>query len=186
MATELQKADERAMLCSSRGAVASGLRAEYFADAGLAGTPGLVRQEGPIEHEWPARADSPAAGGWKGVRWSGWVKPAISGAYAFHVEPGPALIKVSGQLLLDGAPVPGEPARTVQLSAGRFHPITVELRQPAAAPASESGASAPLLRLSWTAPHGARFLVPKAALFPPSDTVAAPAREAKADSPARP
>ena len=60
-------------------------------------------------------------------------------------------------------------ARDVELAAGRFYPILVELGRIAAADER--------IRLEWTAPHGARFLVPRALLYLPTEGLA-PARPA--------
>jgi hypothetical protein len=49
------------------------------------------------------------------------------------------------------------------MAAGRFYPIQIEL--------ARSAAVEQALRLEWTAPHGARYVVPKALLFAPTDSV---------------
>ena len=158
MADELARADERGNMCSGKEAKAAGLRAEYFGQAEMAGAPLLVRQEGPLDEPWPQMGQlvqqTPVS-----ARWRGWIRAPMSGRYAFHADLPGAVIIVSGQKFADATD-------TVELSAGRFHPISVELgRIP-----STAKTPAPI-NLSWTTPHGARYPLPRAVLFPPSDTV---------------
>jgi hypothetical protein len=63
--------------------------------------------------------------------------------------------------------VVGDPVGTselVEMSAGRFYPVLIELKglNPAAAQQR--------VRLEWTAPHGARYLIPRALLHQPTET----------------
>jgi hypothetical protein len=157
---ELEQAARKVELCSSANAAGVGLRGEYFADEGCRGTPLLVRLDGSIDFDasldWPKAQHGPRP---RSVRWSGWVKPALAGAYRFHAGVAEARISVSRQPLA-GAGV--EPQAEIELAAGRFYPITVELDRIAAAGR---------IKLEWTAPHGARFAVPRALLYLPSEGV---------------
>lgn len=167
MASELARAADRGAMCSGREAVAAGLRAEYFAQTGFQGDALLTRMEAPVDEPWPqvgAGVTRPV----RSARWRGWVRPPMSGAYAFHTELPGVRIQVANQWMDTGDGSPSGAVKTVDLAAGRYHPISVEM---ADAPARFATGEAPALRLNWTAPFGARFLVPKAALFPPSDTV---------------
>jgi hypothetical protein len=166
MDSELARAAERGNMCSSREATAAGLQAQYFAQPDFTGAPLLQRLEGPVDDDWP-KAGSQVAAPVRSARWRGWVRPPLTGAYAFHTTHDTARIVVSGKVL---SPAPlgatgAEPA-TVQLAAGRYHPITVELRELPA-----NGSPAVPLVLTWTAPHGARYVIPRTVLYPPSDTV---------------
>ena len=162
-AAELERAARRGELCSAANATGVGLRGEYFAHAIGAGEPLLARTDGTIDFdpsfEWPAAraAQRPAS-----ARWSGWVKPPISGRYRFHADQPFARVVVARQLMAgEGA----APDAAIELAAGRFYPIGVEM--------TALDGMAGRLRLEWTAPHGARYLVPRALLFLPNDSVVA-------------
>ncbi len=158
MADELARADERGNICSGREAKAAGLRAEYFGRPEMAGAPLLVRQEGPLDEPWP-QVGQLVERAPQSARWRGWIRAPMSGRYAFHSDHPGAIITVAGQRFVDVTD-------TVELAAGRYHPISVELgRIP-----STAKTPAPL-NLSWTTPHGAKYPLPRAVLFPPSDTV---------------
>lgn len=161
MASELERASERADVCSVRNVKAAGLTADYFGAKGFAGVPLLTRQEGPIDGDWPvvgADVKSPV----RSARWRGWIRPPFTGNFSFHADLPGARITVAGKRLTSADD-------RVSLHAGRFHPIQVDMDE-LPAPAQGTGALAPL-KLSWTTPFGARYLLPKAVLFPPSDTV---------------
>jgi len=158
---ELQRAAQRAGMCSSANAAGVGLQGEYFAAEGCQGKPILVRLDGGIDFDrsldWPQEHANQRP---HSVRWTGWVKPPVTGRYRFHVNASDARVQVSRQAL-GGSNQPAD----IELAAGRFYPITVELGRIAPAPASER------IRLEWTAPHGVRFLVPRALLYVPTETV---------------
>ena len=163
-ATELQLAAQRAGWCGSSNAAGVGLRGEYFANERCSGKPLLVRMDGSIDFDasldWPAQhgANRP-----RSARWSGWIKPPVTGHYRFHADMPDARVRVAKELLVDaGTPASGG----IDLAAGRYYPIVMELGRVSAA--SER------IRLEWTAPHGARFLIPRALLYLPSDAVAPP------------
>ena len=157
---ELKRAAERAELCSAANATGTGLRGEYFAREAGKGEPLLVRLDPTVDFdaslEWPeTQANKRPAS----ARWTGWIKPPISGEYRFHLDQPYARLLVSRQL------VAGEGAAAdaaIALAAGRYYPIALDARRLR----DMSGR----LRLEWTAPHGARYLVPRALLFLPSDT----------------
>jgi PA14 domain len=163
---ELARAARRGELCSISNATGTGLRGEYYAGEPGKGDPLLVRVDATVDFdpalEWPAQlaAKRPAS-----ARWSGWVKPPISGRYRFHADQNAARLVVARQVMAGpGAAADG----SIELAAGRFYPITLEIAQLAAMTGR--------LRLEWTAPHGARYLVPRALLFLPSEAVPATKR----------
>ena len=87
MTDELLRAAERADLCSAKNAVGTGLRGEYFAKEGLQGPVQLVRVDEVIDFDRSiSTAASPSAPSISSVRWSGWLKASISGAYSFHAD----------------------------------------------------------------------------------------------------
>jgi hypothetical protein len=100
----------------------------------------------------------------KSIRWSGWVKAPTSGTYRFHVAPASVRVSVS-RLVLETASSPeGAP---VDMAAGRFYPIVVE--------ADGLSVSGLPVRLEWTAPHGARYVIPRALLNLPTETTSSSA-----------
>lgn len=169
---EVERADWRAQVCSGANAVGVGLRGEYFARTAWRGDPLLVRTDATLDFDsrldWPA--DQTAAP--RSVRWTGWVRAPLTGRYRFHAEPAGVAIEVAGQALA-GPGVASEPP-PIELAAGRFYPVTVAWDRVDAA----SGA----LRLQWTAPHGARFTIPRNALFMPTEAVGSVAARAASGS----
>jgi hypothetical protein len=155
---ELELAAEKAALCSSANVAGVGLRGEYFAEEGCGGAPLLVRQDGTVDFDdsldWPAQQNDRRP---RSVRWSGWVKAPLPGRYRFHAGVARAAVKVSRE------PVAGpgaDASAAVELAAGRFYPISIVLNR------LEPGEGR--IRLEWTAPHGARFVVPRALLYLPT------------------
>jgi hypothetical protein len=155
---ELKRAAERADLCSASNATGAGLRGEYFAKAPPVSAPLLVRLDPTIDFDatldWPANLAGrrPSA-----ARWTGWVKPPYTGSYRFHVEQRAARVVVARQVLVDNG---ADMEATIHLDAGRFYPIDID--------AGRLDALVGRLMLEWTAPHGARYVVPRALLFPPT------------------
>lgn len=160
---ELQRAAQRGELCSTKNAVGTGLRGEYFARDTGRGEVLLARTDGTVDFdrtfEWPAQPAGPRP---ESARWSGWIKPSIAGRYSFHAEQAAASLVVARQTLLGEGAAAGA---SIELAAGRFYPITLQLDQIA----SMKGR----LRLEWTAPHGARYLIPRALMFLPTERVVA-------------
>lgn len=162
---EAERADQRAQLCSGANAVGVGLRGEYFASPGFGGERLLARTDATLDFDaaldWPAdQARRP-----RSARWAGWVKAPLTGRYRFHAEPAGVVVEVAGQRLT-GPQSP--PEAGVELAAGRFYPVVVEWPRMA----RDDGA----LRLQWTAPHGARFTIPRNSLFLPTETVTTASR----------
>jgi hypothetical protein len=106
---------------------------------------------------WPADGSRPAP---KSIRWTGWVKAPMTGRYQFHFDLPDARVQVARQTVA-GTNAPRE--AFLDLIAGRFYPISVEL-------GTIDGDRMPRIRLEWTAPHGARYVVPRALLNLPTDT----------------
>ncbi len=157
---EAERAEMRGQLCSSANAVGVGLRGEYFARPAFEGTALATRTDATLDldlaADWPGdRGDRP-----RSARWSGWVKAPMSGRYRFHAEPDGVVVEVATQRWGGAAAAPDA---VVELAGGRFYPIRVEW--------SRVDPSAGPLRLQWTAPHGARFTIPRNSLFLPTDSV---------------
>ncbi len=69
------------------GTSASGLKAEYFANADFAGKPALVRTDAQIQFDWNAAAPAPDIPMKAfSVRWSGTLTPPGPGDYTFGID----------------------------------------------------------------------------------------------------
>ncbi|MFT3812136.1 MAG: PA14 domain-containing protein [Acidovorax sp.] len=164
MAMELLRAAERADLCTAANAKGVGLRGEYFSDTLMRGTPKLVRVDEVVDFDQSIRESSgPATPPISSVRWSGWIKAPLTGAYRFHADAPNMRITVAKKIV---AGVGAAPEQRFDMAAGRFYPIEIVVTQLTPSDAR--------IRLEWTAPHGARYVVPRALLFLPTETVAAP------------
>lgn len=158
-AAELRWADQRGQMCSGSNTAGVGLQGEYFASEQCQGPLLMARVDGPVDFDqsldWPAerQQERPLS-----VRWSGWVKPPLSGSYRFHANASSgARITVAKQVLTGQGANDGA---KVELAAGRYHPITLEV--------ARLDLGDQRLRLEWTAPHGSRFIVPRALLYLPT------------------
>lgn len=152
---------QRAGLCSPVNTAGVGLRGDYFLAAGLVGAPTFTRIDTTIDFAgtvpWPTeRLSGPP----RSVRWQGWIRPPLSGRYRFHAEPSVARVVVSRQVV---AGPDAADDTSIELTLGRFYPILVEVPLLAT--------DSPNVRLEWTAPHGARYVVPRASLYLPTETV---------------
>jgi PA14 domain len=163
-ASELRRAAERGQTCSPTTASGVGLRGEYFGSAYWQGVAMGPRTEGPIDFDAASDfAKGSAREHARSARWTGWIKAPISGSYRFHSDdPGLQVLVARTRLAGDGAAADAQ----IELAAGRFYPVVVMVGRISAAHSR--------IRLEWTAPHGARYVVPRSLLFPPSDTVAGP------------
>lgn len=160
---ELLRAAQRGALCSDMNPTGVGLRGEYYAKEKLQGTPLLVRTDAGIDFDsaldWSVVSGiSPRP---KSVRWTGWVKPPVTGRYQFHLQASGATVTVARKVLT-GLADPNE--AYVELHAGRYAPVVIEM-----SPLPEG---AEHIRFEWTTPYGARFVVPRALLFTPSESAA--------------
>jgi PA14 domain len=157
---EMAQAEQRGQLCTAANATGVGLRGEYFSKAGQAGETLLQRIDATIDFdaamEWPTEL---AAKPPRSVRWSGWVKPPLSGTYRLHVTAPDAKLVVANREFQG----PAAQDAAIELAAGRFYPVRIELDVPSSASAR--------MRLEWTAPHGARYVVPRPLLFQPTEAV---------------
>ena len=161
---ELRRAAERAQTCSASTGPGVGLLGEYYAGEFWQGTAIEARTEGPVDFDTSLDfgKDSVREHA-RSARWTGWIKAPISGSYRFHADAPHVEVLVAKKLLAgDKAAADAQ----IEMSAGRYYPVVVT--------AERFTTAVPRLRLEWTAPHGARFLVPRVLLFPPSATVENP------------
>ncbi len=151
-------------VCTDTTAPLIGLRGEYFAGAQWAAPLMLTRIDRVLDFsgdfgltqanlsDTSVKMQSPGS-----VRWKGWLKPFMSGIYRFHVTPASARVTLAKQVMT--GPEANPP--TLQLSAGRYYPILVEI------PEVLVGQG---FRLEWTLPHGTRGTIPQASLIQPNDS----------------
>lgn len=155
---ELREAERRAALCSASNVAGNGLRGEYFADDKTSGKSLLVRVDGTVDFDrtldWPTSAARQHP---RSAQWTGWIKAPISGRYRFHInQPGTTLV-VARQSMLGAEGKDGEP---IELTAGRFYPVTLRVEKVDQLQGR--------LALEWTAPFGARYVVPRQLLYVPT------------------
>lgn len=160
---EYGPAARRDALCSTSNAMGTGLRGEYFSRELVSGDLLLTRTDLTVDFdsdfEWRTTHINRRP---ESVRWTGWIKPPFSGRYKFHVEqPSSRLVVAQQTMLGDGASTSGA---SIELAAGRFYPLKLELNRISAIKGK--------FRLEWTSPHGARYLIPRALMFLPSEQVA--------------
>lgn len=159
---ESKIAARRGELCSTANAVGTGLRGEYFSSTLRRGKLLLSRVDYAVDFDnkfdWPTPFLNRLP---KSVQWSGWVKPLFTGSYLFHVEKTAASLYVANQSLqLEGSKVA---EGKITLSAGRFYPLVLQL--------NNLDQIQDKVCLEWTSPHGARYIIPRALLFLPTERV---------------
>lgn len=157
---ERGEAARLASLCSAGNPTGVGLRGEYFSQHGATGTPGTVRIDPTIDFDSPEQfAALPGGARVESVRWTGWIKAHVSGKFKFDGGSPGVVVRVSEQVLSGAAP---RAIEFVELKVGRYFPIRIDLDR-------SQSADAPV-RLRWTAPYGAQYLVPRQMLFLPTAT----------------
>jgi len=151
---DLEDAARRGSLCTTRDAVGIGLLGEYFSLEGWRGATLLTRVDGIVDFDatldWPTDRVRTLP---RSVRWSGWVRAPLDGRYRFHLDADAASVTVARQPML-------EPDASIALRAGRYYPLQATLER--------VPSHAPRIRLEWTAPHGARYVIPRSLLQVPT------------------
>lgn len=154
---ELREAERRAALCSASNVAGTGLRGEYFANDTVRGQPLLVRVDSTVDFdralEWPADAQ----GRPRSAQWTGWIKAPITGTYRFHSGQQRSTLVIARQTLLRPGSAKQE---AIDLTAGKFYPILLQVEQ--------LDLMEQRLKLEWTAPFGARYVIPRSLLYLPS------------------
>ncbi|HEV3002423.1 MAG TPA: PA14 domain-containing protein [Solirubrobacteraceae bacterium] len=149
-----------------------GLRAEYYDDHFTGHR--VDKTDSRIDFAWGDRSPDPALheDSFSG-RWTGRIRPAVSGTYSFHLQSDDdSEVWLDGRLLTRASCCTEGAPGTVTLEAGRFYNLEVDYR--------EYTADA-YLRLLWSGPGIAKQLVPREVLFPPAPA-ALPPFEVKVDS----
>jgi PA14 domain len=149
-------------VCSEANAIGTGLRAEYVEAGAAGGNPATVVKTDPTI-DFGSRDEMTHQAGVRrigSVRWTGWIKAHVTGDYAFDGGAANARIYVSN-LQLAGSP---QARPKIALAAGRYYPIRIEYDATESLPTG--------IRLQWTVPYGAHYVVPRQMLFLPKETVA--------------
>jgi len=148
---------------TTAGGPYEGVKAEYFANADLIGTPAVVRSEPRIDFLWGdgdvEGINSPAEGiptNNYSARWSAELHVAHSGEYRFVIN-----VNNSGRLWLDGkvlidrwpndGGIPEYTTKRLELEAGRVYSLVMEWNK-----YNPTG----LARLEWIDPFGDRMVIP--------------------------
>jgi beta-glucosidase len=106
----------------------AGLKAEYYADATVAGTPFLTRVD-PTANLSAASGPPPGSPPTRyTVRWTGQLTPAESGTYELGLGGEFCVLWLDGKALVDkrGAPLQGPKMATVELKAGQVYAIEIQ------------------------------------------------------------
>jgi hypothetical protein len=145
-------------IVSPGAATWAGLRAEYFRNRTLAGSP-VVRIDPTLDFSW-ASGSGPVAG-WSGVysaRWTGKIVPKYSERYTLHVRNDDAVrLWIDGKLVIDdwnARLIVAESRKDISLEAGRAVDFKVEYY---------NGGDRGVLRLSWSSPSQQEEIVPASA-----------------------
>ncbi|HKF55911.1 MAG TPA: glycoside hydrolase family 3 C-terminal domain-containing protein [Blastocatellia bacterium] len=115
-----------------------GLQAEYFANRKFEGKPLQIRQDSVVDSNWvkggavPGLSESDFS-----IRWSGELKPAVSGRYQLAITvTGGYRLSIGGSVLIDNWANPGTDRRiaAADFEAGHSYPIKLEYFQAAGRP----------------------------------------------------
>lgn len=151
---ESELASKRMELCSAANPTGLGLQGDYYEADDCTGPIILSRVEGPVQLDpaavWPQKAP-------RSARWRGWIKPPLPGKYAFHADHPRAMIVVAHQVFNGGD---GSALNQIEMAAGRYYPLVLEVHG--------LNVTVDEVRLEWTAPHGMRYLLPRALMYLPT------------------
>ncbi|MFP4978180.1 glycosyl hydrolase [Paenibacillus sp. CN-4] len=140
----------------------TGLRGEYFNNTELRGKPALVREDANVDFNW--RGDAPApviAVDEFSVRWTGKLKPAVSGEYSFTASSDDGIrVWIGGRLIIDNWETQSGVDRkgSLSLKSGETYDIKVEYFE------QHGDAN---VQLKWKPPGRAESVIPGNVLFLP-------------------
>ncbi|WP_379144092.1 PA14 domain-containing protein [Paenibacillus sp. sgz500992] len=141
----------------------NGLKAEYFNNMLLSGTPALVRNDAILDFNWRLGTPDAAIGiDFFSVRWSGKIKPLYSETYTIYTTSDDGIrVWVNDSLVIDSWMKQSGTERmgSISLNAGQLYDIKVEYYE------NQGDARA---RLMWESPSQVKGTVPASALFLPS------------------
>ena len=130
-----------AHLCSPDGR--SGLRGEYYANAGFLGSP-KVRTDEKIDFAWNDQMpDGNITSVQYSIRWTGELRPDVTGVYLIRLRWSGSAPCEKPTIILNGLEIGQEAA--IPLEAGKGYPIVVEYRK---------AGNDPSVHLEWAVPDG--------------------------------
>ena len=126
---------------NANGELQQGLQAEYFTSNDLSGTPAVTRVDNHLDFDWDINPIpvSQNQGGFS-ARWTGQIRPAISGDHVFKVRgDGGLRVIVNGQKLFDNFNSPTLPpvgygptpaySGKIALQAGHVYSVEIDYRR---------------------------------------------------------
>jgi len=145
-------------LAANLWAAGNGLKAEYFNNTNLVGTPALVRTDAAINFDWGANGPgSGIAADHFSARWSGQVEAPATGSYTIRaVADRGVRVRLNHAEVIDGWNSFQRTSAPQQLVAGKKYDLEVEYFE-------SSGAAT--MKLFWAAPGQAQALIPQTQLF---------------------
>ncbi len=139
----------------------NGLKAEYFNNANLTGTP-TIRRDAGINFNWGDASPIPGVGsGAFSSRWTGLMVPRFTEACSISTANDDGVrVWIAGQKIIDAwhAQV-GAHTNQIALEAGKPYPIMVEY--------FDSVCCGAKMKLFWESAHQNREIIPQSQLFPP-------------------
>ena len=142
----------------------TGLRAEYFNNAGLTPPSVLVRTDAVINNDFVFKSPAPGTVNIENysARWTGQVKPQYSETYTFYaVTDDGVRLWVNGVLLIDNWNHQGatEKSGSIALQAGQLYDIEMEYFQ---------GSGLAVSKLLWSSASTTKAIIPRAQLYLPA------------------
>jgi hypothetical protein len=140
----------------------NGLFGEYFNNITLSGAPVLTRGDRQINQNFGgARWDASLPISGFSARWTGRMRPPVTGTYQLHTATDDgARLWIDGNLVIDNWQVQSLTTNTASLPliGGQDYDLRMEYFNNSGSPM--------IARLEWTPPGGTRQLIPTARLFP--------------------
>lgn len=107
-----------------------GLKAEYFSEDKFKGNPVLTKYDAPVSYEF-VRQPAGAGPREKSIRWTGTIRPPVSGSYRIGVDcPAPFVVSIDGKTVLEspGTVEPQALVAAMELTGGKSYPLNIEYR----------------------------------------------------------
>ena len=114
--TDFEVVNEKNFFHSENGKLIKGLKAEYFQDTAMVGTPKIVRVDQNIDFYWPKSPINQLVDESFGVKWTGLLVPQKSGTYLFS---GNVLLKINDKQVL---------ANEIKLEKGKQYRLEAKLK----------------------------------------------------------
>ncbi len=140
----------------------TGLRADYFNNITVTGTPALTQTDTTVNFDWQWGSPGAAIGNNNfSARWTGQVQPLFTQTYTFYVTTDDGVrLWVNGVQLVDNWVNQGatEKSGTIALAAGQKYDIVMEYYE---------GNGGALAKLSWSSASTPKAIIPKTQLYLP-------------------